>query len=68
MTEVVAQGISHPALVERMAIGAEAAGFDGMLAVDSQNLVVCRAARAGRGRNWGVVVPLDAALPARPRS
>ena len=38
MTEVFATGISHPAVVERMATGAEAAGFDGMLVVDSQNL------------------------------
>lgn len=38
MTEVFAAGISHPAIVERMASSAEAAGFDGMLVVDSQNL------------------------------
>jgi 5,10-methylenetetrahydromethanopterin reductase len=36
--EVFATGISHPAVVERVATGAEAAGYDGMLVVDSQNL------------------------------
>ena len=36
--ELFTQGLSHPAVVERMATGAEAAGWDGMLVVDSQNL------------------------------
>lgn len=38
MVELFATGLSHPALVERMAVGAEATGWDGMLVVDSQNL------------------------------
>jgi 5,10-methylenetetrahydromethanopterin reductase len=37
-TEVFATGLSHPAVVERMATSAEAAGYDGMYVVDSQNL------------------------------
>jgi len=36
--ELFTQGLSHPALVERMAERAEAGGWDGMLVVDSQNL------------------------------
>ena len=36
--EVFTTGLSHPAVVERMAVGAERAGFDGMYVVDSQNL------------------------------
>jgi 5,10-methylenetetrahydromethanopterin reductase len=36
--ELFTTGLSHPAVVERMATGAEAAGYDGMLVVDSQNL------------------------------
>lgn len=36
--ELFATGLSHPAVVERMAAGAEATGWDGMLVVDSQNL------------------------------
>ena len=36
--ELFTTGLSHPAVVERMATSAEAAGWDGMLVVDSQNL------------------------------
>ena len=36
--EVFTTGLSHPAVVEQMAVGAERAGFDGMYVVDSQNL------------------------------
>jgi 5,10-methylenetetrahydromethanopterin reductase len=36
--ELFTTGLSHPAVVERMAAGAEVAGWDGMLVVDSQNL------------------------------
>lgn len=36
--ELFTTGLSHPAVVERMAAGAEASGWDGMLVVDSQNL------------------------------
>lgn len=36
--EVFTTGFSHPAIVERMAVGAEKAGYDGMYVVDSQNL------------------------------
>jgi 5,10-methylenetetrahydromethanopterin reductase len=36
--ELFTTGLSHPAVVERMAVAAEAAGWDGMLVVDSQNL------------------------------
>ena len=36
--ELFTQGLSHPAVVERVAERAEAAGWDGMLVVDSQNL------------------------------
>jgi 5,10-methylenetetrahydromethanopterin reductase len=36
--ELFTLGLSHPAVVERAAARAEAAGWDGMLVVDSQNL------------------------------
>jgi 5,10-methylenetetrahydromethanopterin reductase len=36
--EVFTTGLSHPAVVERTAVGAEGAGYDGMYVVDSQNL------------------------------
>src|SRR5688500_16724205 len=36
--ELFTTGLSHPAVVERMAASAEASGWDGMLVVDSQNL------------------------------
>jgi 5,10-methylenetetrahydromethanopterin reductase len=36
--ELFTQGLSHPMVVERMAVAAETAGWDGMLVVDSQNL------------------------------
>ena len=36
--ELFTTGLSHPAVVERVAAGAEATGWDGMLVVDSQNL------------------------------
>ena len=36
--EVWATGVGVPGLVERQAEGAEAAGFDGLVLVDSQNL------------------------------
>ena len=36
--EVWATGVGVPGLVQRQAEGAEAAGFDGLVLVDSQNL------------------------------